>query len=140
MQRTITPCGKNIKTTWKVQDDLGEKIINECGKDNTNAKRKPHQCEHQCEQHQCGSNQEKIKTKNTTKAKTTWKKHNQKKKKKPCREKSSFSHSFLFFPYATLNNTSISLAGDYCLGALKWNTLKIIWRFYEKTYSILQKN
>jgi hypothetical protein len=35
-----------------MQDDLGEKIINEHGKGSTNAKRKQHQCEHQCEQ-QC---------------------------------------------------------------------------------------
>jgi hypothetical protein len=54
-----------------MQDDIGEKIINKCGKDNTNAKKKRHQCEHQREQqHQGESSQEKIKTKNTTKAKT----------------------------------------------------------------------
>jgi hypothetical protein len=40
-----------------MQDDLGEKIINECGKASTNAKRKQHQCE---QQSQCEKNNVKV--------------------------------------------------------------------------------
>jgi hypothetical protein len=44
-----------------VQDDLGEKLINERGKGSTNARRKQHQCEHQHEQqHQHEKNDAKI--------------------------------------------------------------------------------
>jgi hypothetical protein len=47
---------------------------------------------------------------------------------------------FIVFPLSlTLNNTFPSLDHNYYLGTLKWNTMKIKWKFYEKTYLIFHK-
>jgi hypothetical protein len=47
---------------------------------------------------------------------------------------------FIVFPLSlNLNNTSTSLANNYYLGILKWNTMNTKWKFYEKTCLVFQK-